>query len=89
MITVFNDSIHLNEEDGKYYINSYFTQERAEAIAILRDTGTKYVFDGLEATSDMIEEIEYGEFTFKVLSGSARLKMHGPITELFLSTYVK
>lgn len=87
MITVLND--HLVNFDGIFTVSSYFTEQRISSSPILKDTGTKYLFDGYQPTNEQIDTVIYEGQTYYVLKDGVQLQWHTPIVNLYLETYVK
>jgi len=84
MIVVYNDGLRTEGEDK--VLNSYFTNEMVSKIKFLKDTGTKYVLDGMKLNDDQIAYYEgYGYY----LKSEVKAQLHNPILELFMNTYVK
>ena len=84
MITVLNDSVDTNLK-----VTSYFNEHRISNSPLLKDTGTKYLFDGKTVTESDIQEVEYGGVVYKFLSQDTQFNWHKPVVELFFNEYVK
>ena len=84
MITVLNDSV-----DETLTVTSYFNQARLAKSQLLKDTGTKYLFDQKVVTEKDVTSIEYEGHTYTFLSQDTQYQWHQPVVELFFNTYIK
>lgn len=92
MITVLNDSL---TGENKRTQSSYFTESHIQASPMLRNTGNIYLYDGKAVAEEDVEQGEYEDpethiiYHYELLSRAAQIRMHSPILDLYLATYVK
>ena len=78
----FNDS--YEKEDDHYVVTkSFYSEERKSHLSYLEGEENA-IIQGITFTEEEMEEVTYGEFTFKTWSKSYMAKRHNPLLKKFL-----
>lgn len=85
MAVILNDGVY---EDGRT-MKSYYTSERVAKMPFLKDTGNEYVYDGRQLSNSEVTQYIIQGRTIVVIERETHIRLHTPILNRFLNTYVK